>query len=97
MKIEEAVSKYYELKQQHAAIEAEMKKCKEKIEKHTKVGDRVSIGDYSVLLSSVTRENFKLSDARETLATAQFQAWVAPFITTTEYNQLRVTAERKAA
>jgi predicted phage-related endonuclease len=97
MKIEQNVQKYYELKQQIAALEAEAKKHKKIIEENVKEGESVIIGDFSVLISPVTRENFSLTEARATLAMPQFQSWIAPFISTTEFNQLRVKVAKEDA
>lgn len=89
----EALNKYTALKAQIAELEEQMKPFKAKLEIAAQRSSDgiIVINDHKVHLVPVSRENFGLKKAKETLDQKAFEKFLAPFITVSNYTQLKVS------
>lgn len=94
--IESIVRQYVVVKAQHEALEQEKRHLKDQIEMHIAHTGKKSaeIAGYSLTITDCLRETFSLHRAYDSLTAREVKQFVSPFVTETEYTQLRVTKAR---
>lgn len=91
--LKSAYNRYLELKAQIDSLEEELKTHKNVIEEAVVMfgkDDTLQIDDMVASITAVTRENFKLKEAREKLDLEALMKFITPYVSTTDFTQLRV-------